>query len=728
MKIISILTPLTLLFFLNINLYSQSCDCTEYIYLNEISNGGLVHKYAVNPDGSLTEIFNDGGAWYPGAGTSELGNPHGLGTDLNGYLYIAGSYNTTEIRQLDCDGNITPATDYLISNVSEPHYNFMSVDNTLYTNVGEAYDICTGQLIGSVEFCNLSSTASIWGFYYDPVTEYFYVDGSDNGEAHIWRYTIDDYNSGECVPIFVEDTYLESQIPNYNVMRTRGITTDIDGNIYLNIADWDDAGTVNENYALVKLDPNGNFLGYVEDSANDGTGFFLSTGLVYSETSGLLYSSTMSTIDDCISTFDTDLNYLGAAVDPVGDTGQGQIDFNRAKGIAIMQECCPIPSIQTINQVYCVAGMNEELFLNDLFPCDGIICGADWVAADAPSTAIYDDCAQSIIGNAQPGCYSFTKTGSNDQCGAFQVDFNIEILSMPEVTVLGNQTICDADLPTELSATTSAPSIQWQMSTSSCDGPWTDIAGATSTTYTPSNLSETTYYQVIASETANCSTGACDFASECITVTVNQCYDVALTKSVDLTAASLGSPVVFTIVVENLGSAVTGATVNDVLPAGLTYNGIYTASTGTYDGTNWTIGDMAIGQVDSIQITVTADAEGVMTNEAAVTINETETDLTNNEDLACVSVPVQVCDTDAIDVDLTAEPGLNTYQWYKDGVAIAGATNQTYKATEVGTYTYTVDGAGPTGDCEGELCCPILIEQVSCCAPIQCLPVTITKL
>ena len=69
-----------------------------------------------------------------------------------------------------------------------------------------------------------------------------------------------------------------------------------------------------------------------------------------------------------------------------------------------------------------------------------------------------------------------------------------------------------------------------------------------------------------------------------------------------------------------------------------------------------------------------------------------------------------------------------TYQWYKDGVAIVGAMSDTYTATEVGTYTYTVDGAGPTGDCVGELCCPVVIEEDSCCPLPQCLPITITRL
>jgi gliding motility-associated-like protein len=38
----------------------------------------------------------------------------------------------------------------------------------------------------------------------------------------------------------------------------------------------------------------------------------------------------------------------------------------------------------------------------------------------------------------------------------------------------------------------------------------------------------------------------------------------------------------------------------------------------------------------------------------------------------------------------------NSYQWYKDGVAISGATNQMYITDEAGTYSVTID----LGDCE----------------------------
>jgi len=65
---ISIVIKKVLLFTLLITwsnlLNAQTCECKDYIYLNDTS-GDEVHKFLVNSDGTLTEIFNPGGGpWY----------------------------------------------------------------------------------------------------------------------------------------------------------------------------------------------------------------------------------------------------------------------------------------------------------------------------------------------------------------------------------------------------------------------------------------------------------------------------------------------------------------------------------------------------------------------------------------------------------------------------------------------------------------------------------------
>jgi hypothetical protein len=66
---------------------------------------------------------------------------------------------------------------------------------------------------------------------------------------------------------------------------------------------------------------------------------------------------------------------------------------------------------------------------------------------------------------------------------------------------------------------------------------------------------------------------------------------------------------------------------------------------------------------------------------------------------------------------------LTGIQWFKNGVAIPGATNLTYNVTSFGTYTYTASNS--TG-CTVNQCCPTVITaNPNCCLPKVCLPVTI---
>ena len=89
----------------------------------------------------------------------------------------------------------------------------------------------------------------------------------------------------------------------------------------------------------------------------------------------------------------------------------------------------------------------------------------------------------------------------------------------------GNQSFCHpTDNPSAFSVITPASgtgvlSYQWQRSTAGCGGPWTNIGGATSATYDPPIITQTTYYQVRVTSTLN---GVGCFAfSNCIEVTNN---------------------------------------------------------------------------------------------------------------------------------------------------------------------------------------------------------------
>lgn len=519
------------IFLMAASLQAQNCDCTEYIYLNEPSNGGKVHKYMVNADGSLFEILNSGNAWYPGPNASGLPNPHGLGSDLNGYLYVAETGGNGRIRRLNCEGTLFPDTDFLITNTGFTA-NITSVDNTLYTNQRNSFDICTETFEAEVILDNNASNEN-WGFFIDDNTGFYYSTNSEGGTGigEVWRYTAADYGTGVPVAPFLTYNDFLAAIPSfgYNDLVRMAITDD-QGNLYVTVWDYD---ATNQPVAthLVKFDSNGNYINHVTDTIEGDGGFFFGAGMVFSETSGYIYMPTQSLIEDCVAYFDTNLNYLGAAVSPTGGTGQGNPAFGWAKAISIIKECCPNPGSQTIDRVYCGQSVDEVIYLNEYFNCDGIVCeGTDWTPDNAASAAVFDDCMQNLQANLSPGCYSFSKTSdgtsTNAQCGAFTLNFNIEILDDPTVSVSADQSICENDPPSLLSlTTTNADSYQWQMNTTSCatSNTWSDIPGATSATYQPPAIGQTHYYRAIVSNDATCSSESCQVMSDCITVTTINC-------------------------------------------------------------------------------------------------------------------------------------------------------------------------------------------------------------
>ena len=115
-------------------------------------------------------------------------------------------------------------------------------------------------------------------------------------------------------------------------------------------------------------------------------------------------------------------------------------------------------------------------------------------------------------------------------------------------TITGNRAICSGDIPAAFAVNTAATvgsggiTYQWQSSTISGAGPWTDIAGATSDIYTfTSSVATTTYYQRVATSTLT----GCSKVSNFLVVYVND-----VTPSViagDQTVCNTDDPAAFTV-------------------------------------------------------------------------------------------------------------------------------------------------------------------------------------
>jgi len=706
---------------------AQSCSCTEYLYLNDVGTGE-VHKFAVNTDGTITEV---GAPWMSG-----FTNPHGLGSDINGFLYI-GDDPTGPIYRVTCDGGTVAANAVQwntaitgnITNIgSYGGYIFVNGgSSTINSNHIAVLDPCTGDYVGSVCLNGTDNDYNDWGMQILPDGTILATEGLSwgTGDHSIWKFQFDEamvapvddaIANGLCVDPFVDGGYLN----NYD--NINGITTD--GNYLYIVTNSDVAGTV-----LVKIDANTG--AYVSEQADDGAnnvGFNGALGIVYAPTSGRLY---VSGYEDCIAIVDTaNLAYIGP--------GNGTIPSGSIpKAIAILKECCPNPADLVVDKTLCTPAIGEKFFLQDLLDCDGIVCEGQW-QADAGNTGLtYDNCDQTVTISATEACGSFSLgsdgTGNNAQCGVFTITLNIEVLTEAVTTITNDQTVCPGDVPAVLTSSTTGIGItyQWQSSTTSCTDGFTDIAGANSDTYSPTAVSQTTYYQLLTTVTGACSSGVCTAPSNCATIAIDPTcvsYDVSLDKVVNMAETTVGSDVTYTITVTNNGDAVTGTTVNEVLPNGALYVsddvlGAYDVATGV-----WTIGAMATGEVAVLNLTITLTEEGVSINSATVSVNETETNMTNNEDDACVSVPIALpCSGNGISA--VAESGVASYQWYKDGVVIDGETTDTYLIMSPGSYNYTINGGVLDGSCTDQMCCPIIVLDGDCaaCPPTYCLPVTITR-
>ena len=535
------------------------CNCIENVYLNEVSNNGKIHRYTIDmADTSFTEVLIGGNAWYPGTETSQLPAPHGITIDINGRIYAGESYSNGQIRRLNCEGEIDPESDFLLDDVSGLTNIQTLKGDIIYTNIGTAWNICTQSSLPGVTFCNDASEE--WGFYIDQSTGAFYSTTNFSGPNHIYKYTETDYGSGVCIPIFINESVLYANVSGTNQgnTRARGIVTDVAGNIYVAyFTNTVSGGTTNEGL-IVKYDSNGNYVSHLLDAQDDGMGWAVTSALVYSKETGILYSATQSTVEPCVYAFSTEPTFapIGPMVDPSGDTElQGTGNFTLAKGMNIIEQCCPINNNITIDTTLCDAAINDVLFLQQLTNCSGTICEGNWQEGPSNTGITYNECDNSITINALNACGSFTiesdGMGATSQCGAFKMTVNISVGNGTASVIAGDQTICPTDDPAAFTVSTPATgngtiTYQWQSSKTSCTTGFSDIAGATSDTYDSGSVTETTYFRVISSSVGGCSTGSCADTSNCVTLTIDpgcpSCTNPTATASAMQPSCTKGAP------------------------------------------------------------------------------------------------------------------------------------------------------------------------------------------
>lgn len=196
--------------------------------------------------------------------------------------------------------------------------------------------------------------------------------------------------------------------------------------------------------------------------------------------------------------------------------------------------------------------------------------------------------------------------------------------------------------------------------------------------------------------------------------------DISVVKVVNQSTVSLNDEVTFSILVKNNGLVTaTNILIRDDLPAGLAYiSGANTVTNGKY---YWQIAALAPNETRTLTITAKVIARGLTTNTATVeSLDQTDTDPTNDVSQACVSVPITLCQGETL--ELSAPQGVSNVIWYKDGQQIG--TGNTIAVSESGSYTTkSSDSTCPTNNC-----CPIVVITEVCCPAEICIPITIKKI
>jgi len=450
-----------------------SCDCKEYIYLNEPLIGSVLKFEVVPAVIPLTERLGANGGtlgthhWYPGTGASQMSAPHGLGTDLNGNLWIGATALSGPIRKLDCDGTIS-ATPQIATNAPTGNsslFNMFSIGNTIYTTQTGgpvAYNSCDGTFLGKLclndQFGNplpgpivspqsdFDNFLQQWGLSYNSTTEMVYASTRKGALRAVYRFTKAQLESqigtATCIDPLITIggsptvTAGQNLLPN-DLVDISGVVSDNAGNIYV----VGFTAALGANTEVLKYGPTGGFISRtgIIPTARDGQ------GIVWSETTGRLYMSNYTDgAFDCISAFDTNLNYLGTAAP---NPNLVSVD-NTAKAIAIIKECCPTNLPTTFNVNVC-GGVGQKYFLNqeafNSMTCgEGIVCGSTWVAQPGGMGMTFESCDNSVTITGT-GCTTFTlsiSAVSSTGCPAQNATFTICNVLPPTATAAATQPTC----------------------------------------------------------------------------------------------------------------------------------------------------------------------------------------------------------------------------------------------------------------------------------------------
>lgn len=203
--------------------------------------------------------------------------------------------------------------------------------------------------------------------------------------------------------------------------------------------------------------------------------------------------------------------------------------------------------------------------------------------------------------------------------------------------------------------------------------------------------------------------GNCYGPTTPIVVNIVRCVsDLQITKVANVSTATVGSTVVFTITATNNGpSPATGVTVNDLLPTGFAFVSA-TTSVGFWSAPNWIINNLAVGASETMTLVTTVTPAGNYSNTATISGNQGDPDSSNNTSTASVRVRIPMARIEAFDDDFRRRPingcggGITPSVFSNDLINGASFLYSTVTATLVTPLSIP----GATIDADGQITIP----------------------
>lgn len=190
----------------------------------------------------------------------------------------------------------------------------------------------------------------------------------------------------------------------------------------------------------------------------------------------------------------------------------------------------------------------------------------------------------------------------------------------------------------------------------------------------------------------------------CSTATSTYTAPASCTIAAPALAVVVGSPVC------------NGATNNYSATATVSLSNVVAGSTLTLTDEGALIGSQTLtaGQTTA-SFSVTGASDATLHTVVATLTGGISASATYSAPASCTytcPAPVHVCKGSQYAVELSTTSGLGTYQWYRNGVAIQGATASSYTATQAGSYSVVANGE-VIGQCPDGSCCPTVIVEDS---------------